>query len=91
MGRYGPPEFTDYPDNGCDLAPRCLECPLPACRYEMLPKQGAAWVLAERIQRLIDQGLTADQVAADLGISRRTVFRVRRQRREMALPVIQEG
>lgn len=24
-----------YPDRGCDLAPACLKCPLPVCRYDM--------------------------------------------------------
>lgn len=23
-----------YRDTGCSLAPRCLECPLPRCRYD---------------------------------------------------------
>ena len=28
------PEFTSYDDNGCDLYPSCLSCPLPQCRYD---------------------------------------------------------
>lgn len=24
-----------YKDEGCDLAPSCLNCPFPACRYDM--------------------------------------------------------
>ncbi len=28
------PEHTRYNDNGCDLYPSCLRCPLPRCRYE---------------------------------------------------------
>ncbi len=30
-----------YPDDGCSVAPRCLACPLPVCRYD-----GAAGLLA---------------------------------------------
>lgn len=32
---------TDHPDKGCSLAPRCLECPLPRCRYD--PVNGRQW------------------------------------------------
>ena len=48
-----PPESADggnypthkiVPDSGCDLFGRCLECPLPMCRYDYtstsLLKQG---------------------------------------------------
>ncbi len=24
-----------YPDDGCRMAPSCLDCPLPACWFEM--------------------------------------------------------
>lgn len=34
----GPPH---YPDNGCELAPRCLECHLPRCRFDLL--DGKQW------------------------------------------------
>ena len=28
------PEHVDYRDEGCDLAPECLACPLPRCRHD---------------------------------------------------------
>ncbi len=28
------PEFCQYRDDGCELAPACLECPFPDCLYE---------------------------------------------------------
>lgn len=28
------PEHTVYVDTGCEVAPWCLECPLPRCKYE---------------------------------------------------------
>ncbi|MDP2935102.1 MAG: hypothetical protein Q8O86_01270 [Dehalococcoidia bacterium] len=34
----GPPR---YPDNGCELAPRCLECHLPRCRFDLV--DGKQW------------------------------------------------
>ncbi|GEM_PF-4696346 len=31
----------DYPDKGCELAPRCLECTLPRCRFDTI--DGKQW------------------------------------------------
>ena len=28
------PENQDFRDTGCSLSPRCLDCPLPRCRYD---------------------------------------------------------
>jgi|WetSurMetagenome_2_1015567.scaffolds.fasta_scaffold170511_2 hypothetical protein len=28
------PEFCHYQDEGCELAPACLECPFPDCMYQ---------------------------------------------------------
>ena len=30
-----------YPDKGCELAPRCLECHLPRCRFDKV--DGKQW------------------------------------------------
>ena len=27
-----------YRDTGCSIAPECLECPLPQCRYDQVPE-----------------------------------------------------
>lgn len=29
------PENTVYRDDGCDIHPHCLTCPLPVCRYDV--------------------------------------------------------
>lgn len=29
------PEDTVYLDDGCDIHPHCLTCPLPVCRYDV--------------------------------------------------------
>ena len=37
------PEHVDYRDEGCELAPECLACPLPRCRHDdpgWLPARG---------------------------------------------------
>jgi hypothetical protein len=73
------PENTVYADNGCDLYPSCLQCPLPRCRYED-PGGARAMLRPSRdasIRRLSHvQGFSVEQVSVALGVSRRTVFRV---------------
>ena len=71
------PEHATYVDAGCDLAPRCLECPFSKCRYDL---PGGIRVL-ERYERglrakaLQRQGLSVDAIAATTGMSRRQTFR----------------
>ena len=83
--RDGLPENTHYHDDGCDLHNSCLTCPLPACRYEMPPGRARALSQAAALGRLLQSGITMDEAAAELGVSRRTVYRLRR----MAAPVTQ--
>ncbi len=80
--RDGLPENTHYHDSGCDLHENCLTCPLPACRYEMPPGRARALSQAAALGRLLDTGASLDAAATQLGISRRTVYRLRR----MAMP-----
>ena len=68
---------TYPPDQGCDLAPRCLQCPFPECRYD---REGTAkrlsFVLAgKEAARLRAEGNTTDQIAEKLRCSKRAVFR----------------
>jgi hypothetical protein len=78
------PEFTRYRDEGCDLYPSCLTCPLPRCRYD---KPGGARAIFNvrrdrEIRRLRrGQGLSVDMLARRYGVSRRTVFRILRKGR----------
>lgn len=82
------PENTAYTDNGCDLYPSCLQCPLPRCRYEE-PGGARAMLRSTRnvsIERLAyDEGLSIDEIAGRFGLSRRTVFRVLRGSRKSRL------
>ncbi len=34
-------QLPEYPDRGCDLAPHCLDCPLPHCRFDTV--DGKQW------------------------------------------------
>lgn len=71
------PEGHEYRDEGCEVASRCLECPLPACRYEF-PRgiqdiqQGQRYA-AIRSRRA--EGASHAAISAELGVSLRTVQR----------------
>lgn len=72
------PEFTRYRDDGCEVNPSCLTCPLPRCRYE--EPGGLRAILNESRDRemveLRARGVSVDSIANRFGVSRRTVFRV---------------
>ena len=72
------PEYTRYRDDGCDVHPICLTCPLPRCRYE--EPGGLRAILNEyrdrQITSLRKKGASVDELAGQFRISRRTVFRV---------------
>lgn len=71
------PELVDWRDDGCSLHPHCLTCPLPRCRYEMGPGQARALADWFVLRDVLADGRTVEQAAADLGVSRRTVYRLR--------------
>lgn len=72
------PEHLDYRDDGCDLFPSCLSCPLPRCRYDV-PGGVRAMLNQERDHQIRvlreDAGLSVDDIADRFQVSRRTVFR----------------
>ena len=80
------PEYTNtYRDDGCDVAPKCLSCPLPACRYDIDPdlvraelNRARALLAAERAataRAMSAEGRSPHEIATALGISLRTVYR----------------
>lgn len=78
------PEYTQYRDEGCDISPTCLRCPLPQCRYD-----DPGWLRRETKSRrdrevlLIHQaeGLGPTDLARRFGLSRRTIHRILREHR----------
>lgn len=72
------PDSSDYRDTGCDIAPHCLDCPLPRCRYDLPPKLAGALMREAELRRLLAEGKTIGQAAVLLRVSRRTVFRLKR-------------
>lgn len=72
------PEVAHYRDDGCDIHPQCLTCPLPRCRYE--DPGGLKGLLNgmrdREIVALKTRGMTIEEIADVFEVSRRTVFRV---------------
>jgi len=33
--KWGSPGTHHYKDTGCELAPRCTECPFPLCKHDI--------------------------------------------------------
>lgn len=73
------PELYPYKDDGCELSPSCLNCPMPRCKYD-----DPGWMQRERRRRR-DQavlnarrqdGLTVPQLARRFRVSERTIFRI---------------
>ncbi len=72
------PEYTRYRDDGCEVNPTCLTCPLPRCRYEE-PGGLRALLNATRDKQIIQlrlKGTAVAELADQFSVSRRTVFRV---------------
>ena len=82
------PEHHTYRDDGCEVSPSCLRCPLPQCKHD-----APGWYLRERraqrdrtICRLRSrEGLTVSQLARRFRVSKRTVFRALHRARDGAL------
>ena len=72
------PERTGYHDDGCEIHPQCLTCPLPRCRYdEPGGLKGMLNGMRDReIVALKSRGMAVEEIADTFGVSRRTVFRV---------------
>lgn len=72
------PEDSHYEDSGCKLAPKCLECPLPRCRYDV---HGGNQVFVKqrrklKVTELRKQGYSPPEIAKLLNISIRSVHRL---------------
>ncbi len=74
-------------DTGCEVAPKCLECPLPRCKYDEPPRPARAreprTATEQRhaeIDRLRAEGMTVREAAAAAGVAIRTVYRARAAR-----------
>jgi hypothetical protein len=88
------PEQTRYRDDGCDVHPSCLTCPLPRCRYEQRGGlRGMMNAYRDRqVLELREEGIEVPELSERFGLSRRTIFRIlenaaRRRQAERRTPV----
>jgi len=72
------PQLDEYRDTGCEVAPACLSCPLPVCRYDS--ETGVRGIVnAERNDEMAQmkaEGWTAKRIAEHFGVTVRTVHYV---------------
>ena len=69
---------TIYKDTGCHLHPSCLNCPRPRCIYDTVPDDAEdplRWTTQQEIARRLAAGEPTVHIAAQVGVSTRTVDR----------------
>ena len=72
-------EFDHFEDKGCEVAPKCVECPLPFCRFDdpegfQILRQQVRDL--EKVAVMMRDGLTVLAAAGRFHITERTMFRV---------------
>lgn len=70
------PEHTTYKDKGCQHHPACLTCPFEQCISEVPVQVQRSKAKAAKARALRAEGRNVDGIAAALGMSRRSVFRM---------------
>ncbi|MBI2171005.1 MAG: hypothetical protein HYU30_03135 [Chloroflexi bacterium] len=73
------PEYFPYKDDGCEVSPTCLRCPLPQCKYD-----DPGWLARVRRdlrdRQVVEARRCGDVTIGDLarrfGLSVRTVHRI---------------
>ncbi len=74
-----------YQDEGCELAPSCLNCPLPYC-VEDMPRgrqRQRKEIRNREIFRSYTQGEGVKQIAQRFRVSQRTVQRALKERQKV--------
>jgi hypothetical protein len=71
------PEDMEWPDDGCEFFPSCLNCPLPHClEEEPRGKQKLRMLTrAEQMAKLREEGKSTTEIAGLFKVSMRTVQR----------------
>ena len=73
------PERYPYRDEGCEVSPSCLRCPLPQCKYDdpgWLQRQKRKERDKEVVAALMQSDLSVPEAAARFELSQRTIFRI---------------
>jgi hypothetical protein len=79
------PEFCHYADEGCRLAPSCLDCPFPACFEDQWrgESKGAKKMRDREIVRLYEvENLGTGELSARFNLDPRQIRRILAIRRE---------
>lgn len=82
MGFTGHHKRSQLPEglsnqDGCEVSPSCLQCPLPLCKYDVPGGLAAAKYLErDAAIRQAYRERSATEVAKEFGVSVRTVYRV---------------
>lgn len=67
-----------HPDEGCEYSPKCVDCPLPICAFDVpdgVLQHATTLERAKRLQTDKRNGLTTGQLCGKYAISIRTVQR----------------
>ncbi len=67
------------PDTGCEIAPSCLNCPLPQCRYDEPHRYSGSKHSVRRsriLALLLNTTDTIDEIAIACDVTPRTVYRI---------------
>ena len=75
-----------FVDDGCEHSPRCLDCPLEVCKYDIPPSKSVRDVDVKRARtrELLESGLTVQLTATEVGFTERTVWKIKKELRESA-------
>ena len=76
------PENCDYFDEGCNLAPSCLNCPFPFCIHDVSPDGTSPFKKwrDDEIVRRTAAGIAVEELELTFGISRRLIFQIIKDR-----------
>ncbi len=71
-------DLAQYRDEGCEVFPACLSCPLPQCLEESLggKKRFLKQSRDKEVRSYMERGLGTAEIAAIMAISQRTVQRI---------------
>ena len=66
------------PDEGCEFATSCFECPLPKCKDEFPggATQARAWLRNQEIERDWRTGPTVRELSRKYNLDRRSIYRI---------------
>jgi hypothetical protein len=67
------PENIEWHDTGCEIAPSCLACPLPECKYDAAPAAAPRGVGISIAVACEELGLTQAQLGKLLDVPQPTI------------------